>query len=283
MKKYFAIVTFLFFCTADISAQQLTHYIGENWMVPDGRVNAVLKSGNTVYLAGIFRNMGYPKSFGSMIDTGTGLANINAVEPNAAVYQSIPDGAGGWYIVGYFTKVGNEPRNGAARINADGTLNPWNPNTNYSVQSITMGDSTVYIGSAGLASVGGQTRYYVAEVDTNLGSPTAWNPIQSAPQGNSYGINSLLVVGDKLYVGGYFTTLNGMAHKSLARIDRVTGIVDAWNPNVAAITGPGYVYALALKGNRLYVGGDFYYFNGQTRPNLAAMDITTDALCRCLK
>ena len=65
---------------------------------------------------------------GSSLDISTGVPNLAFAKPNGSVSTVVPDGSGGWYIGGSFTQVGGQTRNYIARINADGSLNPWNPN-----------------------------------------------------------------------------------------------------------------------------------------------------------
>src|SRR5207245_479621 len=64
--------------------------------------------------------------------------------------------------------------------------------------------------------------------------------------------------GTKLYVGGDFDHIGVRAVSKLARIDLATGAVDpTFQPGVR-----GGVRALALAGDRLYVGGVFNYVTG---------------------
>ena len=60
--------------------------------------------------------------------------------------------------------------------------------------------------------------------------------------------------GTSLYVGGTFTTVNGVARRGVAKLDPVTGAVDtAFNANLAS----GKVTDAAVVGGRLLVGGTF--------------------------
>ena len=56
-----------------------------------------------------------------------------------------------------------------------------------------------------------------------------------------------------VYIGGNFTTINGVAKRSIAKVDAVTGAVD---PNFIASL-PGTVRDLQYCGGKLYVGGGF--------------------------
>lgn len=77
----------------------------------------------------------------------------------------------------------------------------------------------------------------------------------------------------RIYVGGTFTSINGVARNNIAAIDPATGEVDAaWNPNLN-----GSVYAIAVDGTgngKVYVGGAFTAAKGglATRKYVAAFD-----------
>ena len=88
--------------------------------------------------------------------------------------------------------------------------------------------------------------------------------IQPAPDGLS------------VFVGGYFTTVNGQSAKRIAKISTSNGqLVGGWNANVN--TG-SRVMDMSIDGNRLFIGGQFTKVNNQTRTNLAALDTSTGAL-----
>src|SRR5262249_17955649 len=57
---------------------------------------------------------------------------------------------------------------------------------------------------------------------------------------------------------------------NIAAIDALSGLATSWNPD--AIYD---VHSLALSGNLLYVGGDFYIIGGEFRSRLAALDLQT--------
>ena len=67
-------------------------------------------------------------------------------------------------------------------------------------------------------------------------------------------VNAILVVGDRVYLGGDFTHVNGVRRNYLAAMDASTGQLSDWNPNAN-----GSVRALSLSpdGTRIYAGGGF--------------------------
>ncbi|MFG3602711.1 hypothetical protein [Micromonospora chersina] len=80
--------------------------------------------------------------------------------------------------------------------------------------------------------------------------------------------------GRSLYIGGAFTTVNGVAAPRVARIDAATGArVAGFAP--AALNNQ--VNDMRLVGDRLILGGAFQTVGGVTRRALAALNATTGA------
>jgi hypothetical protein len=79
-------------------------------------------------------------------------------------------------------------------------------------------------------------------------------------------------VGDRIYLGGAFTHVDGVARDHLAAIDAATGELTDWAPEAN-----GQVMALAASpdGTRVYAGGDFTAVGGVARSRLVAIDAAT--------
>ncbi|MDP2711591.1 MAG: hypothetical protein Q8O56_10265, partial [Solirubrobacteraceae bacterium] len=176
------------------------------------------------------------------------------------------------YVGGDFSSIGGQPRNGLAALDtATGNATPWNPNPNWSVEVLAVSGSTVYVGGR-FSSIGGQPRNGLAALDTGTGSATSWNPV-------GFGFASvyaLAVSGSTVYVGGsFFSSIGGQLRNGLAALDATTGNATAWNPNPTDSHGQTFVFALAVSGSTVYVGGQFSSIGGQPRNHLAALDATT--------
>jgi hypothetical protein len=136
------------------------------------------------------------------------------------------------------------------------------------VLTIALAGSSVYIGGV-FSTVGGQPRRSIAEVDAQTGAVGAWNP-----DGDGI-VEALALSGGTVYVGGAFWNMGGQPRRSVAALDIVTGAATAWDPDPSGGYTGTDVQALAIRGTTVYVGGSFNGIGGQSRSNLAAVDMTT--------
>ena len=201
------------------------------------------------------------------------------------------------YVGGEYTTIAGQARNRLASFDlTTGNLNAWNPNVigvppsggTCTVNAIYVNGSTVYIGGI-FTGAGGQPRACVAAVDAVTALGTAWNPAASG--GTNSGVYALAGSGS-IFIGGTFSNIGAAECYALAKVDMTTGVLAPWHPNPAPLLGGGLygVYSMAIDGNTLYVGGFFLRMNevsyaapapsgyGQTRRNLAAVDINTGLL-----
>jgi trimeric autotransporter adhesin len=81
-----------------------------------------------------------------------------------------------------------------------------------------------------------------------------------------------LRVGDTVYLGGAFTSVNGKPRSGLAAINANTGRLTAWAPKAN-----GAVLALAASpsGDSIYAGGEFTSVNGIARGHVVAISAST--------
>src|SRR5262245_7453272 len=225
----------------------------ESFWTTDGSVRAIVPSGNTVYVGGVFSRVG-PATGGGVpldVETGSPVAGFPKVAGNVSVI--VPDGSGGWFIGGPFTGVGGTPRSHLAHILPDLTVSSWSPDPTSDVSAIVVSGSTVYVGGH-FMRIGGKTRNRLAAVDAETGEVTAWDPDVN---GN---VSALVMSGGTIYVGGGFTSVGGQSRRNLAALDASTGKVLDWraDANLPVIT-------LAMTGATLYAGGTFWTIGGHAR------------------
>ncbi len=237
--------------------------------------------------------------------------DTNLPQPNMTVSAVAYDaGSNTIYLGGTFTQVGGTACNHNAAIDAStGALKSWNPSlsaTSASVNGIAVYGSNVFIcGNGGIAEVngsgdiiwetaitGGYTTaqtiavssdgdtvfvggydMYINSVMNSVFALSALDGsiIWSRPANNP--VRSLAVCGSTLYLGGQFTTVDGVARNYLAALSTADGSLLTWNPGVN-----NFVYAFAIEGQTLYAGGLFTTVSGSTRNYLAAFNTSSGAL-----
>ena len=277
----------------------------ESW-VTNGVVYAVSQVGNRVYVGGAFTQAGPNTGFGVALDPSSGGWAPGFPKINGTVLTALPDGSGGFYIGGDFTKVGGVTRHNGAWVAPDPAapgswmVKPWNPSTDRPIRAIALsptsrvayigGDFTVTQGVPrnGIAAVRSDTADPILTFDPGAGTgpvtssttttstTTATSGSAPAPAVPPVAALAVSADGSRLYAGGFFTTMAGVGRSGLAALNAATGALDtAFNP---APSGGG-VEALALTASgRLLLGGGFTTIGATTRNSLAAVNATTGAL-----
>ncbi|MFN9065738.1 MAG: hypothetical protein ACK5V3_00800 [Bdellovibrionales bacterium] len=88
--------------------------------------------------------------------------------------------------------------------------------------------------------------------------------------GSTASVSAMVLDGNTLYVGGYFTQVGGVARSHLAAIDTNTGLPLSWDPQPDSS-----VNSMVKAGSSLYLGGSFSNVGGQTRSKLASVDMVS--------
>ncbi len=175
------------------------------------------------------------------------------------------------YLGGRFQHVGMATGSGAVTAASDGTARPGS-----ALLAGGDGDTTAVVadGAGGWYAGGSFTR---AGGEAHAGVVHLRHdgtvvPAFSAQVSGT--VSSLALDGSKLYVGGDFTAVDGVTHRSLAAVDATTGaIVSGWSADVS-----GRVAALAVNGSELVVGGDYSAIDGVSQPWLSAVATATGAV-----
>src|SRR6185312_4773486 len=88
------------------------------WM-PNGPVNAIVATSNTLYLGGDFLFIGPQTGPVAVFDSTSGQLLSKGISVGGVVKAVVPDGAGGWYIGGTFTNIGGIAITNLAHIGGD--------------------------------------------------------------------------------------------------------------------------------------------------------------------
>ena len=241
-----------------------------------GRIEAMELSGNTLYVGGLFHQVGNQvRRCIAALDATTGNASAWAPESKGDAYMflGILDGygeisalklSGGLlYAAGSFTNIGGQTRSGLAALDlTTGAATAWDPDPDGSVFAIEASCDTIYVAGY-FGSIGGRTRANIAALEPFTGVATAWNPGADAP------VYDIAVSGNAIYAGGIFTTIGGQARRNLAALDMATGRATAWNPRSVP-----QLQNVSIAGSKLLAGGN-YPGGGLTRNFVAAIDVRT--------
>lgn len=250
----------------------------------EATVNVLVAAGGVVYLGGYFTSSEGQSPLGVLaVDVRRGARIRLSLEVDLPVL-CLALQRETLYVGGYFSSAGSLPRTRLAAIDLrSGAITTWAPEvagTGYfysaptSVRAIVVGESSVYV-AGHFVVASGMPRGGVAELDPILGAATAWNPNPVDSQ-DLLGptVNTLIVNGRTVYLGGEFSALGGETRPNLAAVDARSAELTAWNPRAA-----GRVWCLAQGKGRIYAGGNFFSIWGwQSRNRLAALDATTGAV-----
>ncbi len=167
------------------------------------------------------------------------------------------------FIGGVFTSVGGEARSNVAALTADGQVDElFNPGANGQVAAVAASEdgSVIFLGGT-FTEAGGAPRANLAAVDAVTGEALpGWHADTAGLRPN---VASLAVYGNRLYVGGRFTGIDGTTRKRLVAIDTTTGdLVPTFRP---APNGGVREVVVSPDGSTIYAGGAFSMLGGQPR------------------
>lgn len=131
------------------------------------------------------------------------------------------------------------------------------------VYALAYANDQLYVGGT-FTAAGSTTAMRAA--DLNLNNAT-WSALFGGPGGNGLDgdVNTIVISGTDMYVGGSFTRAGPIAANYIAK----------WNGSSWSALGAGvdfHVLALARRGNTLYVGGRFTSAGGNTAHYIAQWD-----------
>jgi hypothetical protein len=142
------------------------------------------------------------------------------------------------------------------------------------VSALAISNGVVYLGGSftSLSSHGATrktvTRNHLAAINEATGAPTAWNPNVNGA------VHSIKVIGQRVYVGGSFTSIGGKPVRNLGEVGRGSGrVVTAFRASAN-----GEVDAMAASASKLYVGGTFSRVDGTAHSNLGAVGLGSGAI-----
>lgn len=180
---------------------------------------------------------------------------------NGAI-TALATGDGKLYIAGNFTTVNGNARQRLASFNLNGlTLTPFVFNNSWTINSLAVQNGVLY--------VAGQFSHFVNPQNwNNLACIEINTAILKPPFASINGIiNSCVVKGNTILIGGTFTQVFGQARNQVALMDTF-GTLRSFNPNPN-----GVVKALFVGDNSVFVAGAFTVIGGLPRNRIAAFNL----------
>lgn len=231
----------------------------DNWNSQSAFVNTLIKKGDKLYIGGKFRYVNdRTRNSTACIDLRTrALTSWHPyLTSSAPVVNKMLMHNDTIYIGGLFygTKYDTTSLNGLVAVDTNlGLYTDWRPNVNSEVKDMYLDGDTLYIGA----------RDKALAYDLNSKQKTLFDVNLIAGQM----VYTICVWGQKVYIGGVFSSVNGISKLNAAAFDKNTGLLSNWNP--APDKG---VYCIKVKDNRLYMGGVFNTVLSSSRKSIALLD-----------
>jgi len=283
----------------------------------DGRVNALARVGDRVYIGGDFSSAGgQPRAGLAALDATSGqVITTWRADVNGAVEALAPSSDGATlYVGGEFTTVSGVIRRHVAAVSTStGGVGAWNPSAlGGPVLALATLGGHVYVGGK-FTSIGSVERRYLAAVSSSGAMDLGFD---AQLDGNVWALK-LSPDDGTLYAGGQFHSAAGQTRAHLAALSPASGSPAGWHPRVtcpvlgldavssavyAACGGgrqlgnsavayspssgaplwsahtDGNVQAVAQLGGAVYIGGHFATVDGVSRKKAAALDADSGQL-----
>jgi hypothetical protein len=240
-----------------------------------------------VYASGDWNQLRRASGF-ALFSASDGRPLPTTAAVRGAVNAIVHDGAGGWFLGGWFTHVRGVRCPRFAHLRSDQSVDRrFCLRPNQHVSAVALRGSTLYVGGS-FTRIGGKARLRLAAVDARRGTVRAWNPRAIGRSVLDYSVTvtpwvfAIAASPSAIYVGGAFQRIGGATRQNLAALDPRTGRALLWKVELERDPRGAYVFedvhALALAGSTLYVAGSFFRVAGERRPGLAALDAATGRL-----
>jgi len=236
-------------------------------------------SGSAVYFGGQFSSLGgVARNSLAAISATDGMptawdAHAEGMNGNYALVNALAVSESAVFVGGAFTTIGGAARTNAAAVTiAEAAATAWDPGADGSVNVIALSGDVAYVGGF-FQNIGGQPHLAIAALNTVDGAANAWEP-----NADFLPVNAIALSGGLVYFGGTFAHVGGEPRNGIAAVNAADASVTDWNPQLGGdLQGFTGVYALAISGTTIYVGGGFGSVQGVTRNNIAGIDASDGA------
>lgn len=245
--------------------------IDTNLWTPDNFNYNLTVDNNYLYVLGEYHYVGPHTGCAVKITKTSNEIDKNYPLIEGRVNCIIPDGNGGWYIAGGFSKVGNQKRNNLAHIFKNGDIDPnWDPNASWEVKCIVKDSNYFFIGG-NFINIDGQTIKYLAKLDINGKIDKNFNSTIINQYNNA--ISTISVSESNLYISGNFSEIAGKKISGVAKLNKYNGDLDTnWIVTFNGINHNYDINAIKVINKDIYIGGRFDTVNGLYRSGLVKVN-----------
>jgi len=219
------------------------------------------------YMGGSFTSIGQPARFGMARLKSDGYletffyAAVNYGDVRCL--HELLDGFGQVIVGGSFTAVNGITRNGLAKLDRTGAVDPnFNPNVNNNVLCIApTADGAMFIGGL-FNQVGSQTRNRMAKILTDGSVASGFSP------SFDYSVQCITPKNDgSILVGGDFSTVNGQNRSNLAKLN-ADGVLDtSFTPAISGAVNA----SVEQPDGKILIAGNLKKVNNLTRNRIARL------------
>ena len=223
--------------------------LDKNFFMVNGDVYSIKRDNCFLYVGGAFNYIGKSATGVAVFSQFSDQMNNRTPElgDNDYIEVAVPDGKGGWFVAGNFSKINKVPRKNIAHIQSDMSVDlrfvPFSFPVNF-FYTISCDGDYVYIGGD-FSFIYGIRQYknlirlnrFTGELDDK------WYPNPSGP------IRVIKDYGNYLYVGGNFVQISDYTQKSFAVISKSTG---QYIKSYGSSEIPKFIYE---QGDSVIIGG----------------------------
>jgi trimeric autotransporter adhesin len=252
----------------------------------DGTVRALALAHDRLYVGGEFTAVsGAPRGRLAAIEVATGALESWAPDADAWVLALAVDGST-VFAGGTFNRIGGADRRGLAALSAkSGLATPWAAHVDSfrTVYALAIHQEALCAGG-NFRTIAGQPRRGLAVLDARTAAVLEprfdveripdWNHYDSGPT-----VEALAAHDKRLYLGGTFTHVGGIARNGAAAVE-LDGTITEWDAHLETTPGTpaARCMAIAVRDGAVYLGGDFAGIAGKGRAYAGAVDVRTGAL-----
>lgn len=217
-------------------------------------VYEIMLYGNKLYIGGNFQYIGTTKRIlvaaldpinGALLSWDAKIDSLNGI-----YCQGLAAHGNQVYVGGRFAKVGGTTRANLVELDTiTGAKTTFNANPNGYIYCLKTSNDTLFV-SGEFTTMLGNTRNritYINLANHSLGSLSAALSISAGTPS----IHDFEIVGNKIYIAGYFESVQSQPRNGIARINKTGGVDHNWAPATTNTTN----YCVKYSNGKIYTSG----------------------------